>query len=116
MLLGHPPLPRLSRPSAQTVRNLYSPAPGLPFGFGGGRISIFSQCPDSVFPVGQARGFSSATQHKEFFTVTVKVVVAKGCDELLVKLAQDLVGAGIVIAQMPKVGQTISGGDSQKRN
>lgn len=94
---------------SQTARNQYSSGPSVPFGFSNGRISIFSECPDSVFPVGQASGFSSITQHEEYFPVTVDVLVAKGCDGLLVKLAQDLVGAGVV--PVPEVGQTIYGGE-----
>lgn len=100
--------PGSSGQASQTARNLYSSPPSIPFGFSSGRISPFTECPDSVFPVGQAGGFSSITQHDEFFPVTVDVLVAKGCDGLLVKLAQDLVRAGIV--PVPEVGQTIYGG------
>lgn len=95
--------------STQSARNNYFSAPSIPFGFSSGRISSFSECPDSVFPIGQASGFSSITQHDEYFPVTVDVLVAKGCDSLLAKLAQDLVRAGIL--HVPKVGGTIYGGD-----
>lgn len=101
--------PGSSGQSSQGSRNTYFSAPSVPFGFSSGRISVFSECPDSVFPVGQASSFSNTTRHDEFFPVTVDVLVAKGCDGLLVKLAQDLIEAGIVV--VPKVGQTIFGGD-----
>lgn len=94
---------------SQNPRNTYGSAPSVPFGFSNGRISVFSECPDSVFPVGQASSFSSITQHDEYFPVAVDVLVAKGCDGLLVKLAQDLVAVGIV--PVPEVGATIYGGD-----
>ncbi|KAF3760034.1 amidase signature enzyme [Cryphonectria parasitica EP155] len=99
--------------ASQTPRNEYRSAPSVPWGFSTGRISVFSECPDSVFPVGQASGFSNITQHDEFFPVTVDVLVAKHCDGLLVRLAQDLVAAGIV--PVPEVGQTIYGGEVLQR-
>lgn len=94
---------------AQNPRNVYGSAPDVPLGFSNGRISVFSECPDSVFPVGQVSGYSNITQHEEFFPVTVDVMVAKGCDGLLVKLAQDLVAAGLAV--VPQAGGTLYGGD-----
>lgn len=94
---------------AQTPRNAYLSPPGVPLGWASGRISVFSECPDSVFPVGQVSGYSDITQHEEWFPVTVDVLVAKGCDGLLVRLAQDLVAAGVVV--VPQVGGTLYGGD-----
>lgn len=95
--------------TSQTPRNEYSSSPSIPFGFSSGRISSFTECPDSVFPVGQTSGYSSITQHVEFFPVTVDVLAAKGCDGLLIRLAQDLIKAGVIF--MPNVGQTIYGGE-----
>lgn len=95
--------------ASQTARNEYFSSPSIPFGFSSGRISSFTECPDSVFPIGQANGYSSITQHGEYFPVTVDVLAAKGCDGLLVKLAQDLTKAGII--SVPDVGQTIYGGN-----
>lgn len=94
---------------AQEPRNQYGAAPGIPSGFSSGRISVFSECPDSVFPVGQVSEYSNITQHDEYLPVTVDVMVAKGCDGLLVRLAQDLVGEGLVL--VPEAGQTLYGGD-----
>lgn len=76
------------------MRNHYGVAPGVPVGFSSGRISGFSECADGVFPVGQASGLSNITQHDEFFPVTVDVLVSKGCDGLLAKLALDLGSGG----------------------
>lgn len=94
---------------SQAPRNRYISAPSIPTGFSSGRISVFSGCPDTVFPIGQAAGFSNITQHVEYLPVAVDIMVAKGCDGLIVKLAQDLVEAGILA--VPEVGRTISGGD-----
>lgn len=94
---------------AQEPRDVYRPAPSIPFGFSSGRISVFSECPDSVFPVGQVSAYSNVTRHDEELPVTVDVMVAKGCDGLLVRLAQDLVAEGLVV--VPAVGQTVYGGD-----
>lgn len=93
----------------QNPRNQYGSAPTPPYGFSVSRVSIFSEVPDSVFPVGQVSEYSDITQHDEWFPLTVDILVAKGCDGLIVKLAQDLVEAGII--PVPEVGQTIFGGD-----
>lgn len=90
-------------------RNRYLSPPTVPFGFSSGRISVFSEAPDHVLPLGQVESRSSVTNHTEFLPVTVDVMAAKGCDGLLVKLAQDLVAAGLVV--VPQVGGTIFGGD-----
>ncbi|PSR84428.1 amidase signature domain-containing protein, partial [Coniella lustricola] len=92
----------------QTPRNVYRAAPSVPYGFSSGRISVLSECPDSVFPVGEVSGFSDITQHNESWPVTVDVLVAKGCDGLLVKLAQDLAAQGLV--RIPHVGRSLEGG------
>ena len=90
-------------------RNQYIDPPEAPYGFSAGRISVFTEVPDSVFPLGQSSFFSNVTQHEEFLPVAVDIMVAKGCDGLIVKLAQALVEEGII--QVPLVGQTILGGD-----
>lgn len=89
-------------------RNQYRSAPGVPLGFSNGRISVFSEAPDSVFPLGQVASRSSITGKDEFMPVAVNIMAAKGCDGLLAKLAADLTDAGILA--VPKVGGTILGG------
>ncbi|ROT36066.1 glutamyl-tRNA amidotransferase [Sodiomyces alkalinus F11] len=91
-------------------RNRYSAsAPGAPLGFGTSRISVFAEVPDSVFPLGEVARPSTITGRDEFLPVAVNVLVAKGCDGLLVKLAQDLVREGVLT--VPKAGGTMAGGD-----
>jgi hypothetical protein len=90
-------------------RNRYGSAPGVPFGFSNGRISVFAEIPDGVFPLGQIGTRSNITNHTEFLPVAIDVMAAKGCDGLLVKLAQDLVAEGVLA--VPLAGQTILGGD-----
>ena len=98
-----------SDPDSINERNQYSGPPQVPYGFSSGRISVFSEVPDSVFPIGQAPFFSNVTMHEEYLPVTVDILAAKGCDGLIVKLAQDLVEAGIL--PVPETGGTIYGGD-----
>lgn len=93
----------------QNQRNQYFSPPTPPFGWSTSRVSIFAEVPDSVFPIGQVKGYSEITQHDEWFPMTVDIVVAKGCDGLIPKLAMDLVQEGIVV--VPEVGGTIYGGD-----
>ncbi|KAK4076842.1 hypothetical protein Purlil1_12575 [Purpureocillium lilacinum] len=90
-------------------RNTYLNPPLPPFGYSASKISVFSEVPDSVFPIGQVPTFSSITGHDEFLPVVVNVVVAKGCDGLLPRLAGDLIAAGIL--QAPKVGAGLTGGE-----
>lgn len=95
-----------SRPS----RDQYLSGPVTPFGFGTSRISPFSEAPDSVFTLGEVSEWSDITQHEEWFPVSVDVMVAKGCDGLLVRLAQDLVERGIL--PLPQVGSSIRGSEA----
>ncbi|WYZ40784.1 hypothetical protein EsH8_IV_001125 [Colletotrichum jinshuiense] len=92
-------------------RNRYpSSAPGSPpMGFSNGRISVFSGAPDHVFPVGEVGSLSAVTNHTELLPVTVDIMAARGCDGLIVRLAQDLVAAGLL--KVPEVGATLTGGD-----
>ncbi|KAK1573682.1 amidase signature domain-containing protein [Colletotrichum navitas] len=92
-------------------RNQYPPsAPGTPpLGFSSGRLSIFSGAPDHVFPLGEVGSVSIVTNHTEVLPVTVDVMAARGCDGLLVRLAQDLVAAGLL--KVPKAGGTLTGGE-----
>ncbi|KAK0632488.1 amidase signature domain-containing protein [Immersiella caudata] len=68
----------VSSQGGQNPRNRYRSGPGAP-----GR----------VFPLGHVSSRSAITQHDEFLPVGVSVMAVKGCDGLLVKLAQDLVEA-----------------------
>jgi len=94
---------------SQNPRNRYRSAPGVPLGFGTSRISVFAEVPDSVFPVGEVPLFSEITGHLEYFPVAVNLMAAKGCDGLLVKLARDLVKAGIL--KVPQAGGRLTGGE-----
>ena len=83
--------------------------PIVPYGFSTGRISVFAEVPDFVFPIGQASYNSNITMHKEFLPVSVDIMAAKGCDGMIFQLAQDLTAAGII--GPTQAGQTILGGE-----
>lgn len=89
------------------TRDQYLTGVSSALGFGTSRISPFSEAPDSIFTVGEVSEWSDITQHDEWFPVSVDVVVGKGCDGLLVRLAQDLVREGIL--PLPEVGSSIKG-------
>ena len=91
-------------------RNQYGSAPGAPYGFSSGRISVFSEAPDYVIPVGEAAYNSTVTNHEEVLPVTVDIMAAKGCDGLLFDLINDLVNNGIV--HMPVTGRSLESGGS----
>lgn len=90
-------------------RNQYNKPPTVPFGFSNGRISVFSEVPDVVVPIGQASYTSNITGHVEVLPVTVDILAAKGCDGMLFNLIEDLTAAGIL--NVTQAGQTIKGGE-----
>lgn len=93
----------------QTPRNQYGIAPPQPYvGFSAARVSVFSECPDFIFPIGEVPSFSEITNHVEYFPVAVGIVAARGCDGLLSRLAIDLVEANIL--KVPQVGSGLTGG------
>jgi hypothetical protein len=77
-------------------RNVYLSPPGVPFGFSNSRISVMSEAPDFVVPIGEAPYNSTITGHVEYLPVTVDFMAAKGCDGMLFSLIQELHAAGIV--------------------
>lgn len=93
---------------SQTARNVYRSLPGAPSGYSKFLISNMASVPDFVIPVGEIEAYSTITQHQEKFPVAIDVLAAKGCDGLLVRLAQDLLEAGIISA--PLSGGTLTGG------
>lgn len=90
-------------------RDVYLDPPGVPFGWSLSRISIFSEAPDSVYPIGGVSSFSDITNRNESLPVSVNIMVARGCDGLVPRLAQDLVGLGLL--KIPKTGGNLSGGE-----
>ncbi|KAI8244465.1 hypothetical protein K4K57_002208 [Colletotrichum sp. SAR 10_99] len=93
----------------QSPRNRYDIALPAPFtGFSAARMSVFSGCPDLIYPVGEVSSFSALTNHDEKLPVAVGILAAKGCDGLLSRLAIDLVNEGIL--KVPEAGGTVSGG------
>jgi hypothetical protein len=92
----------------QTLRNKYDISRPKPFfGFSAARISVFSECPDFIYPIGEVSSYSNITAHVEHLPVAVGILAAKGCDGLLAKLAIDLVENGIL--QVPQVGSSMYG-------
>lgn len=92
-------------------RNKYSAnVPGAPLGFSTSRISVFAEVPDSVFPLGEVDAMSTITGQSEPLPVTVDILVAKGCDGVIARLAQDLVEAGVIKA-LPKTGGSMAGSE-----
>ncbi|KAK1448235.1 hypothetical protein CCUS01_11818 [Colletotrichum cuscutae] len=94
-----------------SLRNRYptTTTPTPPLGFSNGRLSVFSGAPDHVFPLGEVGSVSSVTNVTEMLPVTVDVMAARGCDGLIVRLAQDLVETGIL--KVPLAGGTLTGGE-----
>ena len=77
-------------------RNVYLDEPGVPLGWGNSRISIFSEAPDFVVPIGEAPYNSTITNHVEYLPVTANFMAAKGCDGMLFSLIGELYEKGIL--------------------
>lgn len=84
-----------------TYRNTYWDEPGVPFGFGNSRISVMTEAPDFVVPLGEAPYNSTITGHVEYLPVTANLMAAKGCDGMLFSLIEDLYEAGILKESLP---------------
>ena len=89
-------------------RNVYLQPSGAPVGFSSGRISPFTEVPDVVFPLGDVSTPSTITNKTQLLPVTVDVLVAKGCDGVTARLAQQMSEKGYVA--IPQVGNSLSGG------
>jgi Asp-tRNA(Asn)/Glu-tRNA(Gln) amidotransferase A subunit family amidase len=94
-------------------RDTYRSAPGVPFGWSDGRISVFAEVPDFVFPLGETAFYSNASSHEEMMPVAVDIMAARGCDGMLTRLARDLVEAGILTLPLP--GRSLVGGETLLR-
>jgi len=68
----------------------------------------FAGNPDFVYPVGQATYNSVITGVQEVLPVAVDIMVAKGCDNVLFKLSEALVEAGIL--NVSKAGRSLVDG------
>jgi hypothetical protein len=90
-------------------RNQYLSSPAVPFGFSTSRISVFTETPDFVIPLGQAEYNSTITGHTEYLPVTVDIMAAKGCDGMLFSLIGELVKAGFVKASVAGQSNTAGG-------
>jgi hypothetical protein len=94
----------------ENPRNVYLTKPGIPLGFGNSRISVMSEVPDFVVPIGEAAYNSTITGHVEYLPVTVDIMAAKGCDGMLFGLIGELWAKGIV--KTAKTGRSgIEGGE-----
>lgn len=96
--------------TAYRNRYLALPSTRLPFGWSDDDVTIFSEVPDMVVPVGEAPYNSTITDHVEYLPVSVDFLAAKGCDGMLFELIGDLYEAGILKKSLP--GQSgITGGE-----
>lgn len=85
-------------------RNVYFLPSGAPTGFSNGRISVYTEIPDIVVPIGQVPYNSTITGRTEYLPVTISLMAAKGCDYMLLNLIEGLSDAGIISGV--KVGAT----------
>ncbi|EEU34049.1 uncharacterized protein NECHADRAFT_50177 [Fusarium vanettenii 77-13-4] len=93
---SHNLLVYVPRTPVPVYRDTYRTGPQVPKAFSTSRISVMSETPDMVVPIGQVAYHSSITSHTEYLPVTVDMMAAKGCDGMLFSLVQHLYEAGIL--------------------
>ena len=61
-------------------------------------ISVFTEQPEYVLPLGESPYYSDITKHEEVLPVTINIMAASGCDGMLFSLVEDLTRQGIIAA------------------
>ncbi|KAF3068544.1 Amidase 1 [Trichoderma lentiforme] len=90
-------------------RNVYLSPPKVNPKFSLSRIAPFAEVPDFAIPVGEFEANSTITNHTQKLPLGLGIMVAKGCDGVLTRLAQDMVKSGIIGNY--KAGGTMEGGE-----
>lgn len=90
-------------------RNVYLSPPKVNPIFSLSRIAPFAEVPDFAIPVGEFEANSTITNHTQMLPLGLGIMVAKGCDGVLTRLAQDMVKSGIIGNY--KAGGTMEGGE-----
>ncbi|KAL6916798.1 hypothetical protein FSHL1_008529 [Fusarium sambucinum] len=81
---------------------------GVLLGFNDGFISPMAGNPDFVVPLGEILYNSTVTTKEEKMPVSLRMMAAKGCDSMLLRLINELVDDGII--PIPKAGNSLDGG------
>ncbi|KAM5353423.1 hypothetical protein ACJ41O_000073 [Fusarium nematophilum] len=69
-----------------------------PLGFDDSSIPVMAGAPEVVVPIGEVSFNSTKTMHTEYLPVTMGIRMARGCDDVLARLVNDLEDAGILRA------------------
>ncbi|KAL7950679.1 amidase signature domain-containing protein [Trichoderma barbatum] len=90
-------------------RNIYLDPPKVNPKFSLPRIAPFAEVPDFAIPVGELEVNSTITNHTQKLPLGLGIMVAKNCDGVLTRLAQEMVKSGII--GQYKTGGTLEGGE-----
>jgi Asp-tRNA(Asn)/Glu-tRNA(Gln) amidotransferase A subunit family amidase len=92
----------------EDYRDIYPSAPSPIFGAGlpGNQMAVMAALPDYTVPIGERTYFSRVTERNETLPVTIGIVAAAGCDQMLMDLVADLADEGIV-PQEVKTGRSM---------
>ncbi|KAF4903449.1 Amidase 1 [Colletotrichum fructicola] len=101
-------------PPVTQYRNVYRSPPTIPFGFATSYLSVFAGVPDLVIPIGQTPYNSSITKHVENLPVTVNLIAAAGCENMLLSLVTELAGASL-LAPAAVGASSVDGGEILRR-
>jgi Asp-tRNA(Asn)/Glu-tRNA(Gln) amidotransferase A subunit family amidase len=83
----------------EDYRDTYpSSPPNAIFGSGlpGNQMSVMAALPDYTVPIGERTYYSRVTERNETLPVSIGIVAAQGCDQMLMDLVADLADEGIV--------------------
>lgn len=95
-------------PGITDYRDLYTVAPGAIFGAGlpGNQMSVLAALPDYTVPIGERTYFSRITERNETLPVSIGLIAAAGCDQMLMDLVADLADADIIVGEI-KTGRSM---------
>ncbi|OAL03478.1 amidase signature enzyme [Phaeosphaeriaceae sp. SRC1lsM3a] len=79
-----------------------SSPPSAIFGSGlpGNQMSVMAALPDYTVPIGERTYYSRVTERNETLPVSIGIVAAQGCDQMLMDLVADLSDEGIIVGEV----------------
>lgn len=89
-------------PGLPDYRDTYTSPPSPIFGAGlpGNQMAVMAALPDFTVPIGERTYMSRVTERNETLPVTIGIVAAAGCDQMLMDLVVGLADEGVIAAEV----------------
>ncbi|KAL1798509.1 hypothetical protein ACET3X_002546 [Alternaria dauci] len=102
-------------PLSVQYRSTYRNPPTPPSGFATQYWSVMGETPDITIPIGQMSYYSTITNHVEYLPISINLMVAKGCDSVLLNLVTKLYQRGVLRASAAGASSVDGGEILQKK-